>query len=83
MTLLPTPEWMQPPRLEISSPGRDADGRRVFHLVFHDHGPSIVWRGESYAAAILAAEAYEQEGVEVVDTVVDDNGMEGPAHDRR
>ena len=77
MTLLPTPEWMQPPRLEIASPGRDADGRRVFQLVFHDHGPSVVWRGDSYEAAILAAEAYEQEGVEIVDDVTDGNRVEG------
>ena len=77
MTLFPTSEWMQPPWLEIASPGRDADGRRVFHLVFQDHGPSVVWRGGSYAAAILAAQAYEQEGVEVVDTVANDNGVGG------
>lgn len=63
----------EPPRLEIASPGRDAAGSPRLHLVFHDHGPSIVWRGDSYDAAILAAEAYEKEGAEIVDTVVGGN----------
>lgn len=74
MTLIPTPDWMQPPRLEIRRARRDVDGRATFELVFHDHGPAVVWTGHDYSAAILAAEDWERQGAEVVDTVA---GFEG------
>ena len=70
MSVFPAPEWMRAPRLEIATPGRDARGRHVFHLVFHDHGPCVVWTGYDYAAAILAAEVYDRQGIEVVDAVI-------------
>ncbi len=69
MSMYFAPEWMRRPRLEISSSGSDEDGRRVFRLVLHNHVPVIVWDGHDYDAAILAAEDYEQCGIEVVDVV--------------
>ena len=69
MTLISAPDWMQPPRLEITRARRDVDGQPTFQLVFHDHGPTVVWTGHDYSAAILAAEEWERQGAEVVDTV--------------
>ena len=70
MSMFPAPDWMRASHLEIASCGRDACSRRVFQLVFHDHGPCVVWTGYDYGAAILAAEIYERQGIEVVDRVV-------------
>ena len=57
------------PRLEISSPGLDGSGRRVFQLVLHGYGPNVVWVGRSYDAAILAAEDWDRDGLKIIDTV--------------
>ena len=70
MSMFPAPDWMRAPRLEIASCGRDSRSRHVFQLVFHDHGPCVVWTGYDYAAAILAAEVYDRRGIEIVDAVV-------------
>ncbi len=71
MTFLQMPGSPEPLRLEIANPGRDLDGRLVFHLLFHDDGQSVVWDGTSYEDAILAAEAWDHEDIEVIDTVTD------------
>ena len=60
-------------RVEITSIGHDERGRRLFEVAQHhtDGARSSIWEGLSYDAAISAAEVWADDGVEVVDTVVE------------
>ena len=58
-------------RIEITTTGHDERGRRVFEVVLHgtDGARRSVYEGGSYSNAISAAESWEGDGAEVVDTV--------------
>lgn len=64
-----------PLRIEITILGRAAEGRPFFALMFVDEGRrTLVWSGPDYGEAILAAEEWELDDFDVVDTVADGAG---------
>ena len=70
----------QPPlRIEITMLGHDAEGRPFFALMFVDERVrKLVWSGPDYGEAILAAQEWEADDIDVVDAVVDEAGAGGP-----
>lgn len=75
---LPLQSAPLPLRIEITMPGRDTEGHPSFALMFVDEGRrTLVWSGPDYGEAILAAEEWELDDFDVVDTVADGAGAWG------